>query len=221
MSSSGLEKRFEGRFSYYTGPSQEYFENYNKSNATVESLQTAEAVIRTQRENLDKLLTVADSAVIGITRLQELTGIIQVNNIPRPTEDVRQSGAKSAGYLKLTIEFLAAGMLHFMEATYNMNKDHDKKDKVIKMLAEADREIQLLGELEELDINELSPLATVATTTSDGTSNRPTDLPSPPLTSPEPRLLSPGPSKDSDRRKKEHKGDKSRPSSDKSSPRKH
>jgi len=58
--------------------------------------------------------------------------------------------------VKLCMNFISAGMLHFMEMTLQMKDDLDSRDQVIKMIAEHRAEVQTLGSIIDVELDELS-----------------------------------------------------------------
>jgi hypothetical protein len=148
---SGTENRFSGRFSYFTGGEYNAREVDLKHDEATQSYQLAAASTLAQSKNLAVLLTTCEEALQAINKLQLASGEKMVALMPAPTESIKKSPAKSAGYVKLCVEFLTAGLLHYMENGYDLSKELRVCQKQLQLRSEISYDFEPMGELEELD----------------------------------------------------------------------
>lgn len=158
---SGPESRYLSRFSNIRPQSGESIKNIDSANNVADHLTTAKASLRAQQANTQALFGTAKEAIAGIDTLQQLLGHTFVRNMPLPSKEIAASPSKQLGYVQLTMRFLQAGVVHFMEEMDNANNRIEMLEKLIGNLAEYDQEVDIAGELQALDLDSLeSPLLT-------------------------------------------------------------
>jgi len=153
---TGLEARYADRFRAYAGTNDDTIKQVDEAKKTTESLRLASGIVDTQKENIKELFTQAEMMVKLVNDFQRNSGVKQVKNIPLPGASIKASPGKQLGYVKLCMNFISAGMLHFMEMTLQMKDDLDSRDQVIKMIAEHRAEVQTLGSIIDVELDELS-----------------------------------------------------------------
>jgi chaperonin cofactor prefoldin len=151
MSRIGSEGRFATRFTRKVEPSSSDITNVESARKVASQLQEARGVVEGQKESIKTLLDFCDHVVSEIDSFQTQSGVRQVTNIPRPTDTVKLSPSLQLGYIKLTIEFLGAGMEHFMEDNINLQEEIKDLKKVVKEIGAFEGSVIALGEIQELD----------------------------------------------------------------------
>lgn len=153
---NGLEARYADRFSKYAGTTDDHLRKVDRARQTTDDLRTAVGVVDTQKENIDQLFLAAETMVKMIDNFQRESGAKQVQNIPLAGESIKASYGKKLGYVKLSMKFVSAGMLHFMETALEMKADLQAKDAVIASIAEHTVKVPIIGSLTEVDFDELT-----------------------------------------------------------------
>jgi hypothetical protein len=155
---SGLEARYASRFTKYAGDTKDAIQKADDARKVADELRTSAGVIETQQENITELFTVAEQAVNMINDFQRQSGKKQVNNIPLPGPAIKESYGKKLGYTKLSIKFVTAGLLHFMEECINMEAELRSKDLVIRTIAEEARSVPIIGKLQNIELDDLNSM---------------------------------------------------------------
>lgn len=153
---SGLETRYADRFSQYAGTSSDALRHADNARRTADSLRTAAGVVDAQKENIDELFIAAELMVKMIDDFQRESGAKQIKNIPLPGASIKESSGKKLGYVKLSMKFVSAGLLHFMEMTLAMMEDIKTKDNIIKAIADHRVEVPIIGRLMDIELDDLS-----------------------------------------------------------------
>lgn len=153
---SGLESRYADRFRGYAGTTEDSLKSADNARKTADSLRTAAGVVDAQKENVDDLFSAAELMVKMIDDFQRESGVKQIKNIPLAGESIKSSHGKKLGYTKLSMKFVSAGLLHFMEMSLNMMEDLKNKDKIIQAIADHRVDIPVLGRLTEVELDDLS-----------------------------------------------------------------
>lgn len=154
-SRSGAELRYSNRFLKFAGTTTQALNNIDNAGRVTEDLNTSEGIIEGQKENINKLFFVAEEVIAKINMFQTQSGETQINNIPLPTEGVRAGYGKKMGYIKLALEFVSAGLEHFMEETLLLAEALKDRDMVIARIAHQHREIEPVGQLSEVTPEDL------------------------------------------------------------------
>lgn len=153
---SGLEARYADRFNKYVGTTDENLRWADKARSTTDSLRTALGVIDTQKENVEELFIEAEMMVKMIDDFQRESGVKQVRNIPLAGESIRTSPSRKLGYVKLSMKFIAAGMLNFMETALSMEHDIRQRDMIIKAIGDEHVDVPVIGRLTEINPDDMS-----------------------------------------------------------------
>jgi hypothetical protein len=162
---SGSESRFTNRFIKYAGTSDEFNKKYDQSGQAISDLRTANGIVTEQKKAVDKMLLKAEEAINAISSLNEACGVEQIQNIPLPTQATRASYGKKMGYNVLVMEFLTAGLLHFMEETYNLEEALKSRDSAMARLAAQIPQLEIMGAYEPVEISDLISAPVVDTST--------------------------------------------------------
>lgn len=153
---NGLEARYADRFTKYAGTTDDYLKKADQARQTADNLRTAVGVVDTQKENIDQLFLAAEMMVKMVDDFQRESGSKQVRNIPLAGESIKASYGKKLGYVKLSMKFVSAGLLHFMETVLTMQDDLRAKEAVIKAIAEDSIEVPIIGSLTDVNFDELN-----------------------------------------------------------------
>lgn len=153
---TGLESRYAERFRGYAGTTDEAIKHTDNAKKTADSLRTAAGIVDTQKENIDELFTTAELMVKMIDDFQRESGVKQIRNIPLAGDSIKASSGKKLGYTKLSMKFVSAGLLHFMEMSLAMMEDLKEKDKVIQSIAEHRVDIPIIGRLMEVELDDIA-----------------------------------------------------------------
>jgi hypothetical protein len=162
---AGSELRFSNRFIKYAGTSEEFNKKLDQSGQAIDDLRTANGVITEQKKAVDKMLLKAEEAINSISALNKESGVQQIENIPLPTNATRASYGKKMGYNVLVMEFLTAGLLHFMEETLNLEEALKSRDAALSRLAAQIPQLEIMGAYEPVDISDLITAPTVDAST--------------------------------------------------------
>jgi hypothetical protein len=155
---TGLEARYASRFTKYAGDTKDAIQKADDARKVADEFRTSAGIIETQQENITELFTVAEQAVNMINDFQRQSGKKQVNNIPLPGPAIKESYGKKLGYTKLSIKFVTAGLLHFMEECINMEAELRSKDLVIRTIAEEARSVPVIGKLQNIELDDLNSM---------------------------------------------------------------
>lgn len=152
---TGSESRFANRFIKYAGTSEEFNKKYDLSGQAIDDLRTANGIVLEQKKAVDKMLLKAEEAINAISMLNKESGVQQIENIPLPTSATRASYGKKMGYNVLVMEFLTAGLLHFMEETINLEEALKSRDSAMARLAAQIPQLEIMGAYEPVEISDL------------------------------------------------------------------
>lgn len=155
---TGLEARYASRFTKYAGDTKDAIQKADDARRVADEFRTSAGIIETQQENITELFTVAEQAVNMINDFQRQSGKKQVNNIPLPGQAIKESYGKKLGYTKLSIKFVTAGLLHFMEECITMEAELRSKDLVIRTIAEEARSVPIIGRLQNIELDDLNSM---------------------------------------------------------------
>jgi archaellum component FlaC len=155
MASSGLENRYLARFTKLRPQTGENLKNIDSAGNLTEHLTQARASLKTQNDNIQKLMSTAQELIAGIDTTQKMFGHTYVRNMPLPNQDILQNRSKQWGYIQLTMRFMQAGIIHFMEEMSDATERIEQLERVISRLAPYDEEINILGELQSVDLDDL------------------------------------------------------------------
>jgi hypothetical protein len=162
-SQSGLEARYLSRFAKIPAQTGKSLKNYDATGNVAEHLTQAKSSLKTQEKNINGLFATAQELIIGIDTAQQLAGEQFVKNIPLPTADIRESLGKQLGYIQLTMRFLHAGVIHFMEQNLEAYGRIRHLEDLLEKMAAYDEEIDLIGEMQTMDLDQLEAMAKQAT----------------------------------------------------------
>lgn len=150
-----MENRYINRFRSLPARTGEQIKNQDAAGNLSEIVTNARGSLQAQKKNTAELFATAIEMITGLTTHQQMMGVEVVNNMPLPSPVVRESPGMQLGYVQLTMRFLQAGLLHFMEATYEAKERIENLEKVLGSLAAYDGELDILGEMVALDIDSL------------------------------------------------------------------
>jgi len=157
----GLEARFSGRFTRTKGPNAKNLSDIDEVKTMAENFKIQQAIISTQKENIKVLCDLCSEIISGLTVFQQQSGVRQINNIYLPSAEIRNSSGKQLGYVKLCLQFLSAGVKHFMEENINLTTEIREKASLLSALAQYSEDVEILSEIEELPhliINDSAPV---------------------------------------------------------------
>lgn len=152
---SGMEGRYTNRFTKLKQQTGDSIKNYDSAGNLAEHLTTAKASLKAQEKNTKDLLATAQEMIIGIDTAQQMFGHTYVKNMPLPSAAIRESPSKQLGYIQLTMRFLQAGVVHFMEQMSEATDRIEHLEKILSKLAVYDEELDLLGEMQALNLEQL------------------------------------------------------------------
>lgn len=153
---NGLEARYADRFTKYAGTTDDYLKKADQARQVSDNLRTAVGVVDTQKENIDQLFLTAETMVKMIDNFQRASGSKQVQNIPLPGESIKSSYGRKLGYVELSMKFISAGMLHFMETALEMKDDIKAKEAVIKAISDERMDVPIIGSITDISFDDLS-----------------------------------------------------------------
>jgi len=149
---------YSKRFIRFGGPTATSIQAISESGNLTESFKQAKAVADTQRENLRSLMNTTEEMIAGLTTFQQNADVNMIKNIPLPTREIKESAGQSFGYVRLSLRYLQAGFLHFMEQSMVSQQRLEELEKHITKIAGYNEEVEIHGELVNLDLNELESL---------------------------------------------------------------
>lgn len=149
------ESRYSGRFGTLKRQTGESIKNIDSAGNLTEHLQGARASLAAQEKNSRTLFNTACELVAGIDTSQQMFGHTFVKNMSLPPPSVQDNPSKQLGYVQLTMRFLQAGIVHFMEQMSEASDRIETLERHLSRLAEFDQELDLLGEMESFDLEQL------------------------------------------------------------------
>jgi hypothetical protein len=161
MTHQGMESRYLNRFSKIKQQTGDSIKNYDSAGNLAQHLVTAKASIKTQEENTHKLFMTAQEMVAGIDTTQQMFGHTFVRNMPQPSQAIKSSPSQQLGYVQLTMRFLQAGVLHFMEQMDEATNRIEHLEGLLSKLAVYDEDVNVLGEIQALDLDQLEKSSSV------------------------------------------------------------
>lgn len=153
---SESQSQFSARFAKPSTTTAQSLANIDNAGKITEDLSTYGGILQGQREAVNALFVHAEAIIASINTLQREAGVTLVENIPLPTQTVRTSHSKKLGYIKLALSFVGAGLNHFMEQNMEYETALAQRDTIIGRLASSRREIDHIGELSEISIDDLT-----------------------------------------------------------------
>lgn len=150
-----MESRYLNRFQTIKEKTGEQIRNRDAAGNLTERITHAKGSIEAQKQNTRDLFSTAQEMIAGINTHQGMIGKEMVKNMSLPTDKIKASPSSQLGYVQLTMRFLQAGVLHFMEQTYNCQQRISELEADIARLASYDTEIDILGHMVTLDIDTL------------------------------------------------------------------
>jgi hypothetical protein len=161
----GVESRFGNRFIKFAGTSEKFTQSADLTGNAINSMRESAAMITEQKKGVDRIFLMAERAINSISNLEKDSGKNQVKNLPIPSDAIRASYGKKMGYSALTMEFLTDCALFFMEEVINLEEALTSRDNTISKLAASIPDQEIIGAFEEIDLNELSSVPQVDTST--------------------------------------------------------
>jgi len=158
----GMEGRYLNRFAKIQQQTGASIKNYDSAGNLTEHLQSAKASLRSQENNTKQLFATAQELIIGIDTSQQMFGHTFVRNMPLPSVAIKESPSQQLGYVQLTMRFLQAGVVHFMEQMSEATDRIEHLESLLAKLAVYDEDIDVLGDLQSLDLDKLE--ASISTT---------------------------------------------------------
>lgn len=153
---AGSESRFGTRFVKYAGTSETFNKSVDLTGNGINDLRSYAGMIAEQKKGIDRMFLLSERAILAITELEKESGVKQVDNIPIPSDLIRDSYGKKMGYTSLTMGFLSEGLLHFMEETIHLQSALESRDRTISALAAQIPQLEVLGKFEEVTLNDLN-----------------------------------------------------------------
>lgn len=150
-----MEARYTNRFRGIAEVTGDHLKARDSAGNLTEIITSARGSLSAQHGNIRELFSTSVEMVSGIDTHQQLIGTELVKNMPKPTAEITASPGRQLGYIQLTSRFLQAGMLHFMEQTYNAQQRIRELEKMIETLAQYDQSMDLIGQMVPLDIDTL------------------------------------------------------------------
>jgi len=150
---SRMESRYTNRFRSIDEKTGTQIKNRDSAGNLTEHLTQAKGSISAQQKNIQDLFSTSREMITGINTHQSMMGTELVKNIPLPGQQIQQSPANQLGYVQLSMRFMQAGLLHFMEQVVNAQGRIHELEKTIERLAEYDEEISVLGQMNTLDVD--------------------------------------------------------------------
>jgi len=150
-----MESRYLNRFQTLKDKTGNQIKNQDAAGNLTERLTHAKGSLEAQQKNTRELFSTAQEMIAGINTHQGMMGVELVKNVPLPTEKVKNSFSSQLGYIQLSMRFLQAGVIHFMEQTYHAQNRIMELESTMARLAEYDGDVQLLGQMATLDIDTL------------------------------------------------------------------
>jgi len=150
-----MESRYLNRFQTIKEKTGEQIKNRDAAGNLTERITHAKGSIEAQKQNTRDLFSTAQEMIAGINTHQGMMGKEMVKNMSLPTDKIKTSPSSQLGYVQLTMRFLQAGVLHFMEQTYNCQQRISELEADIARLAAYDTDIDVLGHMVTLDIDTL------------------------------------------------------------------
>jgi hypothetical protein len=148
-----MESRYTNRFRSIDEKTGTQIKNRDSAGNVTEHLTTAKGSIAAQQKNIQDLFSTSREMVTGINTHQSMMGTELVKNIPLPGPQIQQSAANQLGYVQLSMRFMQAGLLHFMEQVCQAQNRIEELESTIAKLAEFDEEINILGQMNVLDVD--------------------------------------------------------------------
>lgn len=148
-----MESRYTNRFRGISEKTGEQIKNHDSAGNLTERLTNAKGSIAAQQRNIADLFATAREMITGINTVQSMIGVELVKNIPLPGLVITESAANQLGYVQLTMRFMQAGLLHFMEQTHDAQVRISQLEKMIEKLAEYDSEVDMIGLMKTLDVD--------------------------------------------------------------------
>jgi len=182
MSHAGPETRYLNRFQKLSPQTGTAIKNYDSAGNLTELIANARASINAQERNTKELFATAQELVAGIDTTQQMFGHTFVKNMPLPTGAIKESPSQQLGYVQLTMRFFQAGIVHFIEQMSDAQDRIEHLETLIGKLSEYDSDINILGEMKSLDLDQLeqSPKSFLTDVTKDPAAHTPPTTPSPP-----------------------------------------
>lgn len=156
MAQSGSESRFGSSFIKYAGTSETFNKSVDLTGHGIDDLRSYAGMIAEQKKGIDHMFLTSERAILAISALEKESGVRQVENIPTPSDVIRGSYGKKLGYTSLTMNFLAEGLVHFMEQAIHLQEALDSRDRAISALAAQIPQMEVLGQFEEITLNDLN-----------------------------------------------------------------
>jgi len=157
--SNGVESRFGNRFVKYAGTTETFTKSIDATGSAIQTMRENKAMITEQKKGVDRIFLMAERAINSITKLEKDSGKNQVNNLPIPSDAIRESYGKKMGYSTLTIEFLTDCALFFMEQTLELEVALAARDNTISRIAASIPDQEIIGAFEEINLDDLSAVS--------------------------------------------------------------
>jgi len=163
MSTSGLESRYLARFSGLKRQTVESLKNADSARNVAEHLTVARASLKAQEQNIKELFTTAQEMIVGVDTCQQMFGHTFVKNMPLPNSAIKESPSKQFGYVQLCLRFFQTGVVYFMEQMKEAEDRIQSLESLLSGIADFDQEVDIMGELHHLDLEQLDDKPTAVT----------------------------------------------------------
>jgi len=88
---NGSESRFGSRFVKYAGTSETFNKSVDQTGNGINDLRSYAGMISEQKKGIDRMFLLSERAILAITALEKESGVKQVENIPVPSDLIRDS----------------------------------------------------------------------------------------------------------------------------------
>jgi hypothetical protein len=150
-----MEARYTNRFRSIEEKTGSQIKNRDAAGNLTEHITHARGSIAAQQQNIRELFATSREMITGINTHQNMIGVDLVKNLPLPGPVIQDSMSNQLGYVQLTMRFMQAGMLHFMEQVYNAQIRISELESTLEKLAQYDDEMTIIGKMNVLDIDSL------------------------------------------------------------------
>lgn len=150
-----MESRYTNRFRTIGESSGQHLKNVDSAGNVTEHLSLARGSIQAQQENIKDLFATAMEMITGVNTHQSMLGTELVKNIPLPSDKIKGTYGNQLGYVQLSLRFLQAGLLHFMDQTCDAQHRISQLEKFVENIAAYDSEVSLVGRMNNIDIDSL------------------------------------------------------------------
>lgn len=149
----GLESRYFSRFAKQKNiVDRKAIKGIDQAKQVAEDAKIRSEVIATQKRNAEVLFSTAENALGILRNFQMESGEKLFSILPAATSEIKASPSKQQAYVRETLKFFCDMLVRAQEEYIRARDEAHELKEVVLMISATKTETDILGEMEDLDL---------------------------------------------------------------------